>query len=195
MRAAAIIAIALLVAGCAHDGRALRPPAPGAVAPALPTTTLPGQTTAIRPLALSTGAFEPGGPIPVEYTCDGAGISPPLAWGSVPEGTVEVALIVTDTDANGFVHWVIAGLDKTTQALAVGAVPEGAVEAKNSAGSVGWTGPCPPQGSGAHHYVFTLYALTAATGVTPGMGADEASAAVSKISGLTATLIGSYERP
>jgi Raf kinase inhibitor-like YbhB/YbcL family protein len=148
----------------------------------------------VRSLALSTTAFEVGGPIPVEYTCDGANVSPPLAWGSVPESTVEIALIVTDNDANGFVHWVITHLDKTTQALAVGVVPEGAVEAKNSAGSVGWTGPCPPTGSEAHHYVFTLYALDAATGVTPDMSATDAVTAVSQVSGLTATLTGSYTR-
>jgi Raf kinase inhibitor-like YbhB/YbcL family protein len=194
VRAAAIVTIALIVAGCAHDGRTLSPPAPGATAPALPATTLPGQTAAVRALALSTTAFEPGGPIPVEYTCDGANVSPPLAWGSVPEGTVELALVVTDNDANGFVHWVIAQLDKTTQALAIGVVPEGAVEAKNSAGSVGWTGPCPPNGSGPHHYVFTLYALTSPTGVTAGMDPTAAIAAISQISGLTATLTGAYER-
>jgi Raf kinase inhibitor-like YbhB/YbcL family protein len=112
----------------------------------------------------------------------------------VPEGTVELALVVTDNDANGFVHWVIAQLDMTTQALAIGVVPEGAVEAKNSAGSVGWTGPCPPKGSGPHHYVFTLYALTGPTGVTAGMDPGAAIAAISQISGLTATLTGAYGR-
>ena len=194
MRAAAIIAVALIVTGCAHDGRTLQQPPPGAVAPPLPTTTLPGQTTAVRALALSTTAFQPGGPIPVEYTCDGANVSPPLAWGSVPEGTIELALVVTDTDANGFVHWVLAGLDPSVQALAVGGVPDGAIQAKNSGGSAGWTGPCPPKGSGAHHYVFTLYALTAATGVTADMTGENAISVISQISGLTATLIGAYER-
>ena len=112
----------------------------------------------------------------------------------MPEGTVELALTVTDTDANGFVHWVLAGLDASVQALAIGVVPDGAVQAKNDAGTSGWTGPCPPPGSGPHHYVFTLYALTSPTGVTEDMTGDEAITTVSKVAGLTATLIGVYQR-
>lgn len=189
-----LVAIALLVSGCAHDGRTLRPPPAGASAPALPTTTVAGPTTLIAPIALTSTEFVPGGSIPLDYTCDGAGVSPPLAWGSVPEGTAELALTVTDTDANGFVHWVLAGLDPGVQALAVGVVPEGAVQAKNGAGAVGWTGPCPPKQSGPHHYVFTLYALTAASGVAAEMSGKDAVAAISTIPGLTATLVGVYER-
>ena len=189
----ASLAVALLV-GCADDGRTLRPPPPGASAPAVPTTTAPGQSSVIAAIALTSTAFGPGGSIPLEHTCDGAGVSPPVAWGSVPEATVELAITVTDTDANGFVHWVVAGLAPDVQALAVGVVPDEAVEAKNDGGTVGWTGPCPPKQSGAHHYVFTLYALTAASGVTAEMSGKDAIAAISNIPGLTATLIGTYER-
>ena len=80
------------------------------------------------------------------------------------------------------------------QALAVGVVPDGAVEAKNDAGTSGWTGPCPPKGSAAHHYVFTLYALTSASGVTAGMSGNDAIAAISQVPGVTATLIAEYQR-
>lgn len=194
MRAATIVAIALIIAGCADDGRTLRPPPAGASAPALVTTTVSGNTSAVAPIALTSTAFEPGGSIPLDHTCDGAGVSPPLAWGSVPYGTVELALTVTDSDAGGFVHWVLARLDPTVQALAVGVVPDGAIEAKNGAGTVGWKGPCPPKGSGPHRYVFTLYALTSASGVTAGMNGKDAVDAISKVPGLTATLIGSYQR-
>jgi Raf kinase inhibitor-like YbhB/YbcL family protein len=192
--AASLVAVALLVAGCASDGRTLRAPPPGASAPAVPRTTTPGQSTAVAPIALTSTEFEPGGPIPLDYTCDGAGTSPPLAWGAVPEGTSELALTVIDTDANGFVHWVLAGLDPTVQALATGVVPDGAIQAKNGKGTAGWTGPCPPKQAGPHHYVFTLYALTAASGVTTEMNGTEAIAAISKVPGLTATLIGAYTR-
>ena len=190
----ASLAVILVVAGCADDGRTLRPPAPGASAPAVPTTTAPGQASVVARLALTSTAFGPDGSIPVDYTCDGAGVSPPLAWGSIPESTVELAVIATDSDANGFVHWVLAGLAPDVQALAVGVVPDGAIEAQNDGGAVGWTGPCPPKKSGAHHYVFTLYALTAASGVTAAMSGKSAVAAISSVPGLTATLIGTYER-
>ena len=194
MRTAAAVAVALLVAGCAHDGRTLRPPPPGASAPPLPTTTLAGQTTGVAAIGLTSTAFEPGGPIPLEHTCDGAGISPPIAWGSVPEGTVELALTVTDSDANGFVHWVLAGLDPSVQALPIGGTPDGAIQTKNDAGTIGWTGPCPPNGSGPHSYLFTLYALNAASGVTAGMNGRDAINAISKVPGRTAILIADYQR-
>jgi Raf kinase inhibitor-like YbhB/YbcL family protein len=190
----AIAAAALSIAACADDGRALRTPKPGATAPAVVTTTAPGQTTAVAPLALSSTAFASGEAIPLEHTCDGADVSPPLAWGAVPQATVELAISVTDTDANGFVHWVLAGLEPTVQALAVGVVPDEAVQTLNQGGTSGWKGPCPPKGSGVHHYVFTLYALTERSGLTPDTRAQDAFNALSNIPGLTATLIGTYQR-
>ncbi|MEY2430604.1 MAG: hypothetical protein QOC92_329 [Acidimicrobiaceae bacterium] len=196
MRRATVVAVTLItVVGCASDGRTLRPPPPGATAPSLVTTTAAGQTTVpAAPLTLTSTAFQVGGAIPIEFTCDGANTSPPLAWGSVPEGTVELAITVTDTDAKGFVHWVLAGLDPTVQALASGAAPDGAVETTNDGGAAGWTGPCPPKGAGPHHYIVTLYALTAPTGVSAGMKGSEAITAISKVPGVTASLTGSYER-
>ena len=111
------------------------------------------------------------------YTCDGDNVSPPLAWGSIPTGTVELALTDVDPDANNFVHWVMAGIDPSVQAIDAGAVPDGVVQGKNSTGSVGWTGPCPPKGP-PHHYVFTLYALTAPSGLTDGVDGNDAMSTI-----------------
>ena len=195
MKRVALIALSLLVVACASDGRTLRQPAEGASAPPLPSsTTLPAPGgTVSSGFVLTSTAFTAGGSIPIEFTCDGAKTSPPLSWGAVPDGTVELALTVVDPDAHGFVHWVVAGLDPTVQALGKGAVPDGAVQATNGAGSIGWTGPCPPKGT-PHHYVFTLYALTAASGVTDGMPSTDALAAVAKTTAKTATLTGTYQR-
>src|SRR4029077_909966 len=96
-----------------------------------------------------SSSFTPDSPIPIENTCDGENTSPPLTWGGVPEGTVELAITVVDPDASpqGFVHWAIALIDPGVQALAIGSAPDGAVQAMNSGGTSGYTGPCPPQGS------------------------------------------------
>ena len=191
----AVIAVALLTAACASDGRALRPPAPGASAPPLATTTTPAQGgTIASPLALSSTAFTSGSAIPVTFTCDGSGVSPPLSWGAVPEGTAELAITVIDPDAGGFVHWVIAGMGPGVQALTQASIPAGAAQAMNSAGSIGWTGPCPPKGA-AHHYVFTFYALKSLSGITDGMAAADALAALAKLTAKTAVLTGTYLRP
>jgi Raf kinase inhibitor-like YbhB/YbcL family protein len=195
VRRVAALVVVLALVGCAHDGRALRAPAPGASAPPLATTTIARQGGTVgAQLTLSSTAFETGGQIPVEFTCDRANTSPPLSWGAVPDGTVEMAIVVIDPDADGFVHWVLAGLDPNLQALATGGAPEGATQALNGAGTAGWTGPCPPKGGGAHHYVFTLYALTAASGVTADMKGKTAIAAIAQVPGITATITGSYQR-
>jgi hypothetical protein len=114
----------LLIAACGNDGRTLREPDPGATAPPVPrssTTTSsqivgPAGSASTTGFELTSSAFAPGAPIPVMYTCDGDNVSPPLAWESVPAGTVELALTDVDPDANNFVHWVMAGIDPTVQA-------------------------------------------------------------------------------
>lgn len=195
-RTLGVLALALLAA-CASDGRTLQTPAKGASAPPLATTstTSPAQGgTLASPLAMTSTAFTEGAPIPVEFTCDGAGVSPPLAWGATPEGTVELVLTVIDPDAKGFVHWVIANLDPSIQALARAEVPDDAAQALDGAGKVGWTGPCPPKGS-PHHYVFTLYALKSPSAISDGMPAADALAALAKQKpAATATLTGTYQR-
>lgn len=187
------LAIGLVVlAACASDGTELRAPPPGASAPPLTTTTtVPASAPA--PLVLVSVAFDNGGSIPKQYTCEDANISPPLQWGAVPEGTAELVITVTDTDANGFVHWVVAGIDPGVQAIPEGTLPVGAIETANDSGTIGWTGPCPPPGL-PHHYVFNLYALTSSPGVIAGMPGRDAILAVENVPGILATFTGLYQR-
>ena len=142
-------------------------------------------------------------PIPVEYTCDGDETSPPLAFTGVPVGTAELAVVVRDPDADGFVHWVVAGLPADTAAIVGGpaesegtadpALPEGAVEADNGFGESGWAGPCPPEGD--HTYELTVYALAEPSGLAAGAEAEDGAQAVEGAEALaTATLRGTYER-
>jgi len=106
--------------------------------------------------ALTSPAFHSGGTIPKRYTCDGANVSPALRWTAPPRRTASFSLTVFDPDApgGGFLHWRIAHLAASTRSLPTGSRLGGL----NSAGTRGWTGPCPPPGP-AHHYVFTLRAL------------------------------------
>ena len=59
-------------------------------------------------MELTSSAFDEGKMIPGKYTCDGADMSPPLKWGSLPDGTKSLALICDDPDApmGTWVHWV-----------------------------------------------------------------------------------------
>lgn len=117
-------------------------------------------------LTLTSPAFKNGANIPAKYTCDGAQVSPPLAWTGVPAGTQALALVVDDPDSPSgvYTHWVVFAIPPTVDSLPENAskagMPAGAMQGRNSSGRVGWLGPCPP--NGAHHYVFHLYAINVA---------------------------------
>jgi Raf kinase inhibitor-like YbhB/YbcL family protein len=114
-------------------------------------------------LVLTSVSFHDGGRIPKAYTCEGRNVSPPLRWTlPAPRGTKSFSLKVVDVDAHGFVHWDARGIPPTVGGLAAAYRGRALVAGPNSAGGRGYTGPCPPPGSGVHRYVFTLRALGAA---------------------------------
>ena len=97
----------------------------------------------------------------------GQNVSPPLAWGEVPPGTKSFAFTMIDThlSAGGRAHWLvinIAEMAREVRENASGvrdAMPPGALELRNDAGRIGYSGPSPERGSGPHEYMFTVYAL------------------------------------
>jgi Raf kinase inhibitor-like YbhB/YbcL family protein len=115
-------------------------------------------------MELSSAAFEDGGAIPSDYTCDGQDISPALSWSGAPAGTQSFALIVDDPDSpsGDFTHWIIFNIPADTSALvvAVATAPLSVVveQGENDFGTIDYRGPCPPSGS-SHHYCLALYAL------------------------------------
>lgn len=120
------------------------------------------------PLKLSSSAFSTGGNIPVEHTCEGADLSPPLSWSGIPAGTKSLALIVDDPDAPDpaaprmtWVHWLLYNLPPAAAGLPEGvapaALPAGTREGLNDWKRTGYGGPCPP--IGRHRYFHKLYAL------------------------------------
>jgi Raf kinase inhibitor-like YbhB/YbcL family protein len=171
--------------------------APASTTPVLsatPTST-PGPTptpSPAPPLALASSAFPNGGAIPARYSCSGADGSPPLAWSHLPHGTVAFALVVVDTDASNFVHWVLSDIPGDLSALAAG--QRAGVAGRNSNGGIGYYGPCPPVGSGVHHYVFTLYALSHKLGLGGVPTAAQVRAAAAKVTLATARLTATYLR-
>ncbi|MCV4683952.1 YbhB/YbcL family Raf kinase inhibitor-like protein, partial [Escherichia coli] len=87
------------------------------------------------------------------------------------EGTREVALICEDPDAptpKPFVHWVLYKIPADTTSLEEGSPPPGSLEGANDFGNVGYGGPMPPRGHGAHRYHFRVYALDSPLDLPPG---------------------------
>jgi Raf kinase inhibitor-like YbhB/YbcL family protein len=143
--------------------------------------------------ALTSPAFSNGASIPKRFTCDGAGVSPPLRWAATPRGTRSLALSVKDPDAPGgiFVHWTAWGISPRSRELARGQRPP--AEGRNSAGARGYTPPCPPSGP-AHHYVFRLYALHSKLRLAAGASPAAFDRALRGDVIATARLVGRYER-
>jgi len=199
LRLIAIVAVALSVAlaGCANPGDAIGSEPTGSVATArVPGPTPTASEAAMPDFILTSTAFEPGGSIPTRFTCDGENVSPDLVWSGAPADTGSFVLLVDDPDANGFVHWIaydLTGSESGGLPAGVSSSPDAPPQGTNGAGTVGWTGPCPP--SGEHRYRFTLSALTAPLGLT---GAPDAKALRDALAGATVlgstTLEGRYRR-
>ncbi|HVY87088.1 MAG TPA: YbhB/YbcL family Raf kinase inhibitor-like protein [Caulobacterales bacterium] len=114
-------------------------------------------------MQLRSIAFGDGEEVPLRFTCDGDNVSPPLEWRGAPQRTQSFVLLCTDPDAPSGVwrHWAVYDIpaDKTGLADGVAANAPGIKQAVNDFGHVGYGGPCPPPGHGAHHYHFMLMAL------------------------------------
>ncbi len=110
-------------------------------------------------LQLISPVFREGAPVPVQYTCKGQNVNPPLNIMKVPAGAQSLALIMHDPDApsGDYIHWTMWDIPTGTETIAANSVPTGAVQGQNSSGQNKYMGPCPP--SGTHRYMFELYAL------------------------------------
>lgn len=130
------------------------------------------------PMTLTSPDFAEGGAIPTRFTCDGDNVSPTLEWAGVPDTAATLALVVTDPDAHGFVHWVVYDIDvSATGGIQAGwsTTADAAPQGQNGFGDIGWGGPCPP--SGTHRYEFRLIALDTSLDLKAGPTADDVAAA------------------
>jgi Raf kinase inhibitor-like YbhB/YbcL family protein len=193
-----VLLLVTVLAACGTSGRDLREPAPGATAPSRQPsaagTREASSTTLGTVFAVTTDAWTPSGAISSRYTCDGANVSPPLVLSLIPEGTVELAVVVTDDRADRFIHWVVAGIDPSVTTLEEGEIPPGAVQALATDGEPGFSGPCPPDGDGPHTYSFTLHALTQPSGIQDGVDGATAVDVIEAASFSQSLLTGTYER-
>ena len=121
-------------------------------------------------ITLQSAAFDDGAALPVRFTADGAGLSPPLHWSGLPDGAVSLALLVEDVDApfpQPLVHLVLHAIPPSLSGLAEGAVPQRMARSRmftagrNSFGHRGWLPPSPIPGHGPHRYVFQMLAFSA----------------------------------
>jgi len=155
-------------------------------------------------------AFVHMGVLPVRYTADGDGSSPPLEWRDVPTAAASMVLVVEDADSptpHPLVHAIAVDL-----AGGVGSLDEGALSGPSAAqggpgagGAAvhvglnsflkrGWLAPDPPPGHGQHRYAFQVFALAEGATFSEAPGRQELIDAVAARALAAGCLSGTYER-
>jgi Raf kinase inhibitor-like YbhB/YbcL family protein len=121
-------------------------------------------------LEIISPVFREGSPIPPQYSCKGQNVNPPLNIFNPPKGTQSLTLIMHDPDAvsGDFLHWLVYDVPPSTDSIAVNSLPAGAIQGANGKGEAKYIGPCPPAGTGLHHYIFDFYALDKTLDLKPG---------------------------
>jgi len=145
-------------------------------------------------LAVRSPAIGADRMLPSEYTCDGAGVSPPIEWEAGPEGTKSYALVLWhEAPDQTKSYWVIHGIPATITVLPKAARGVG-VMGLNDKRRPEYDPPC-SRGPGLKTYHVTVYALSA-TPQLPATAVDREAllAAVEGITLADGTLTFSYER-
>jgi Raf kinase inhibitor-like YbhB/YbcL family protein len=143
--------------------------------------------------------------MPTRYCGDAEGISPPLEWYGIPDGTASVAVLVEDGDAptpQPLVHAIAINLDPDLRILGECALmisdddlPTEVDLGLNSMLKRGWLPPDPPPGHGEHRYAFQVFALAHGPLLPSAAGRHEVLEAILGRGLAAGCLIGTYERP
>ena len=149
-------------------------------------------------MKLTSSAFQNGGKIPSEYTCDGPNICPPLSLSAVPAEAKSLAIIMDDPDVPKSIrpdgmwdHWVVFNIPPGMREIEKGKEPEG-THGKGSGGNQDYYGPCPPDRE--HRYFFKLYALDAKLDLPAKSSKKQVETAMQGHTIAKAELMGRYER-
>ncbi len=168
-----------------------------ATSPTSTATTTP--TTIVSVMKLTSTVGVEGGTLPADYTCDGTGASPPLAWTGAPAGTKELALLMTTLPGDGTTkwNWVMYGIPASTTALERNTSGVGKLGVGSDGPSAAYQPPC-SQGPGLKLYTFTIYALSGSPVFSVPASQITGAVAQSVIAGLTlgsGSLTLGYARP
>jgi len=143
---------------------------------------------------VTSPAIAADGTLPVEFTCDGAGISPPIEWKPGPKGTACYALALWHEAPDRVKsYWVVHGIPASATSLPKGSRSVGTT-GLNDKGRAEYDPMC-SKGPGVKQYHITVYALSAPPKLPSGGATREALlAAIGTTTLAEGTLTFSYER-
>lgn len=144
-------------------------------------------------MQITSPSFNTNEMIPVQFTCQGANISPALTFANVPANTVSFAILVDDPDAplGIFNHWVAWNIPGRVREFKEGETPPR--NGRNDFAALGYRGPCPPRGA-KHRYFFKVYALDTTLRLESGSVKSQLEAAMEGHILAEGELIGLYQR-
>jgi phosphatidylethanolamine-binding protein (PEBP) family uncharacterized protein len=128
----------------------------------LPTpSTAPSNSVTTANLKLECPVVGANGMLPVEFTGDGTGISPPLSWKGSPQGTKAYAIIMHHIDPEGKTkcYWTLYNIPSKTVSLPKSVKGVGIFGSNSVNQELGYAPPH-SKGPGMKTYVITLYALS-----------------------------------
>ena len=140
---AALVALSALVTACSRDGRDMSAPSPDQTQSIAIVTTI--AETVGTGFSITT-PWADGGAIDAMFTCTGGSISPSITFSNIAPDVVSLAVSLVDETAGSAMHWIVANIDVTQPTLSENAVPVGAIQAINVAGTTGYHAPCAPAG-------------------------------------------------
>ena len=150
-------------------------------------------------IEVRSSSFGEGDRIPVDFTCEGADMSPPIEWSGIPAHARSLAIIVEDPDApaGNWTHWLVYDLPPDLKQLPAeiptgGRLSIGGSQGRTDFGKTGYRGPCPPKGE--HRYFFKVYALDAMLLLKPGVSKKELFQAMRGHILAEGALMGKYDR-
>ena len=160
------------------------------------------QSGSATPLAVTSTALQDGGTFPQRFTCDGAGVSPPLTVESLPDATAALAVVGRSTvgvlDNPSF--WTLWNVPADTTEIPA-ALPRtqtldslgGARQGTATDGEPGYDPACPPRGQSYEHWI-QVYALETELSVSAGTANDDALDAIEEAQLASTRMTVSYTR-
>ncbi len=152
-------------------------------------------------LQVVSGSIVDGATIPARHSDYADGVSPALAWSTVPAARSYV-VIVEDPDSKPvapFAHWLAWNIPASIDRLPEGlqeqprlTEPDGVLQGKGTRGSAGWYGPHPPVGDAPHRYYFQVFALDRMLDVPAGSDRETLVAAMAGHVVAEGRLVGLY---
>lgn len=116
--------------------------------------------------------------LPPTHTCDGPNLSPPFTLGGVNASSLALMAVNPFEPRCSHASWIAWNIPPVTS------IPPGIpaapsvdsplpmVQGRNDYGSIGWRGPCPPQGQ-THRIVLKVWGLDTLLSLKAGAGKDD----------------------